>query len=410
VRRNAAALGIDLGLFLIGLSFASQSTILPAFVAHLGASNLIIGAVPALMTLGWNLPSLFAAGYTESLARKLPFVLRYTLWERLPFLVLAAVAFFVARPAPDLALVLTLTMLLTITSAGGLLMPAWMDIVGRAVPVGLRGRFFAVSSLLGGGGALLGSVLTAWILARLPAPRGYGVCFLLAALFMALSYAALAQVREPRALAVETPPRLGAYLRRVGRVLRTDHNLVWYLLSRALGFVGTMASGFYTVYALRLFGAPDWAVGVFTTALVAGQIGGNLILGSLADRSGHLVPLNIGMGALLLANVVAMSAPTLQVFALVFVLQGIQLAAVNVSGLNVLLEFAPDPTARPTYVGLGTTLMTPVAFGAPLLAGLMADVLGFRAVFVTAGVGALASATLLLGRVREPRHRPSRAG
>lgn len=410
MRRNAAALGIDLGLFLIGLSFASQSTILPAFVAHLGASNLIIGAVPALMTLGWNLPSLFAAGYTESLARKLPFVLRYTLWERLPFLVLAAVAFFVARPAPDLALVLTLTMLLTITSAGGLLMPAWMDIVGRAVPVGLRGRFFAVSSLLGGGGALLGSVLTAWILARLPAPRGYGVCFLLAALFMALSYAALAQVREPRALAVETPPRLGAYLRRVGRVLRTDHNLVWYLLSRALGFVGTMASGFYTVYALRLFGAPDWAVGVFTTALVAGQIGGNLILGSLADRSGHLVPLNIGMGALLLANVVAMSAPTLQVFALVFVLQGIQLAAVNVSGLNVLLEFAPDPTARPTYVGLGTTLMTPVAFGAPLLAGLMADVLGFRAVFVTAGVGALASATLLLGRVREPRHRPSRAG
>ena len=81
-------------------------------------------------------------------AQKLPFVLRYTIWERLPFLVLAAVAFFVARPAPDLALALTLVMLLTITSAGGLLMPAWMDIVGRAVPVGLRGRFFAVSSLL----------------------------------------------------------------------------------------------------------------------------------------------------------------------------------------------------------------------------------------------------------------------
>src|SRR6185437_6192329 len=115
------------------------STILPAFAAHLGASNLLIGAIPALMTLGWNLPSLFAAGYTESLAQKLPFV------------ILAAVAFFVAAPAPALALALTLLMLLTITSAGGLLMPAWMDIVGRAVPVGLRGRFFAVSSLLGGG-------------------------------------------------------------------------------------------------------------------------------------------------------------------------------------------------------------------------------------------------------------------
>ena len=407
VRRNVVALGADFGLFLIGLSFASQSTILPAFAAHLGASNLVIGAIPALMTLGWNLPSLFAAGYTESLPHKLPFVLRYTIWERLPFLVLAAVAFFVARSAPDLALTLTLVMLLTITSAGGLLMPAWMDIVGRAVPVGLRGRFFAVSSLLGGVGGLLGSLLTAWVLARLPAPRGYGVCFLLAALFMGLSYVALAQVREPRATAVEAAPPFGAYLRRVGRVLRADHNLGWYLLARGLGFIGTMASGFYTVYALRLFGAPDWAVGVFTTALVAGQMGGNLVLGTLADRSGHLLPLNIGMGALLLANVVAMTAPTLQVFTLVFLLQGVQLAAVNVSGLNVLLEFAPGPAARPTYIGLGTTLMTPVAFGAPLLAGLVADFFGFQAVFVAAGLGALGSAALLLGRVQEPRHRPS---
>jgi hypothetical protein len=53
--------------------------------------------------------------------------------------------------------------------------------------------------------------------------------------------------------------------------------------------------------------------------------------------------------------------------------------------------------------------MTPVAFGAPLLAGLLADGLGFQAVFVTAGVGALGSAALLLGRVHEPRHRPSGA-
>ena len=407
VRHNTVALGIDFGLFLIGLSFASQSTILPAFAAHLGASNVVIGAIPALMTLGWNLPSLFAAGYTESLPHKLPFVLRYTVWERLPFLLLAAVAFFVAPAAPALALVLTLAMLLVITSAGGLLMPAWMDIVGRAIPVGLRGRFFAVSSLLGGLGGVLGSVVTAWVLARMPAPRGYGVCFVLSALFMALSYVALAQVREPRAATVETAVPLGVYLRRAGRVLREDRNLAWYLLARGLGFVGNMASAFFTVYALRRFGAPDWSVGLFTTALLAGQIGGNLALGSLADRSGHVASLVIGTGALLGANVLALSAPSLEVFTLVFLLQGVQLAAVNVSGLNVLLEFAPGPAARPTYVGLGTTLTTPVAFGAPLLAGLMADLVGFPGVFLAAGMGALISAGVLVGRVREPRRRPS---
>ena len=409
VRHNTVALGVDFGLFLVGLSFASQTTILPAFAAHLGASNLVIGAIPALMTLGWNLPSLFAAGYTESLPHKLPFVLRYTVWERLPFLLLAAVAFFVAPAVPALGLLLTLAMLLVITSAGGLLMPAWMDIVGRAVPVGLRGRFFAVSSLLGGLGGVLGSVITAWVLARVPAPRGYGVCFVLSALFMALSYVALAQVREPRAATVAAAAPLRTYLRRAGRVLRGDRNFAWYLVARGLAFVGTMGSAFYTVYALRRVGAPDWSVGVFTTALLVGQMGGNLALGALADRSGHLLSLVIGMAALLAANVLALSVSSLEIFTLVFLLQGVQLAAVNVSGLNVLLEFAPGPGARPTYVGLGTTLTTPVAFGAPLLAGLMADLLGFPTVFLAAGMGALASTAVLLGRVQEPRRRPSAA-
>jgi MFS family permease len=409
VRHNVVALSVDFGFFLVGLSFASQSTILPAFAAHLGASNLVIGAIPALMTLGWNLPSLFAAGYTESLARKLPFVLRYTVWERLPFLGLAAVAFWLARPAPGLALALMLGMLLLITTAGGVLMPAWMDIVARTVPVGLRGRFFAVSSLLGGLGGLLGSVLTAWVLARMPASDGYGVCFLMSALFMGLSYAALTRVREPRVAAVEAAPPLRTYLRRAGRVLRADRNLSWFLLARGLIFVGMMASGFYTVHALRHYAAPGWAVGVFTTALLAGQIAGNLVLGALADRAGHLVPLSIGAGALLLANLLALTAPSLEVFIVVFVLQGVHLAAVNVSGLNVLLEFAPSPAARPTYVGLGTTLLTPVACGAPLVAGLMADALGFPAVFVAAALGSLAGLGLLAGRVREPRHLPSGA-
>ncbi|MGH7416426.1 MAG: MFS transporter, partial [Candidatus Rokuibacteriota bacterium] len=59
VRHNFLALGLDYSCFLIGMSFASQATILPAFAAHLGASNVLIGSIPAVMMLGWFLPSLF---------------------------------------------------------------------------------------------------------------------------------------------------------------------------------------------------------------------------------------------------------------------------------------------------------------------------------------------------------------
>src|ERR671924_1052969 len=110
VRHNVVALGADYALFMVGLAFVSPSTILPAFAAWLGAPNVVIGAIPAVMTLGWFLPSLFAAGHTETLTRKLPFLMKWTLWERVPFLVLALLAFFTAERWPGLTLWLTLLM------------------------------------------------------------------------------------------------------------------------------------------------------------------------------------------------------------------------------------------------------------------------------------------------------------
>ena len=406
VRHNAVFLGADFALFLAGLAFASQSTILPAFAEHLGAPNVVIGGIPAVMTLGWFLPSLFAAGHTESLARKLPFVLRLTLWERVPFLLLALVAFFLATPAPAVALAALLLLLLITTGVGGVLMPAWMDIVGRAIPTRLRGRFFGVANVLGCAGGLLGSLGTAYLLARVPPPSSYGVCFLCAAFCMGLSYVALALVREPAA-AITAPRRpMGTYLRRIPALLGHDHNLSWFLVARAFGSIGAMAGVFYTVYALRIWAAPDWWVATFTSVLLAGQIAGNLVFGVLADRVGHRLVLIAGAAAGVTANLMALGAPSIGAFAAVFALSGLQMAAVSVSGLNVMLEFAPTADERPTYVGLGTTLLAPVVFAAPLAAGLMVDAAGFPWVFAAAGMGGLVSTALLIARVRDPRHGP----
>jgi MFS family permease len=388
---------------MVGLSFASQATILPAFAAYLGASNVVIGAIPAVMTLGWFLPSLFAAGYTEALRQKLPFVLRYTVWERVPFLVLALAAFVAAERAPALVLGVLLALLLVITGFGGVLMPAWMDIVGRAIPVTLRGRFFAASNLAAAAAGFAGSFLTAHVLATWPAPASFGVCFLCASACMALSYLALALVREPAAIESSPPVALRTYLRRISPLLRRDANLRWFLVARALAVVGVMGSGFYTVYALRTWEAPPAQAGVFTTLLLAGQIAGNVTLGWLADRKGHRLVIVAGVAATVGANALALGAPSLGAFGAVFILAGVQGAAVSISNLSVLLEFAPVPEEQPTYVGLGTTLMAPVALGAPLAAGLLADAFGFAAMFLLAGAAGTVALIVLVSFVRDPR-------
>lgn len=403
LRHNLAALGADYALFVMGLAFASQSTILPAFAAYLGAPNVVIGAIPAVMTLGWFMPSLFAAGHTETLERKLPFVVRHTIWERVPFLVLALSAFVLADRAPALTLGVMLMVLLVVTGVGGVLMPAWMDLIGRAIPVTLRGRFFGFANLAASAGGLAASVATASVLATIPAPASYGVCFLLTFACLALSFGALVVVREPVSGGSAPAVPLREYLARIPVLLGRDPNLAWYLTARAFGVVGSIGSGFYTVYALRAWDAPAAQAGVFTTLLFVGQMVGNTVLGWLADRRGHRLVIILGLGASLAGNLVALTAPTLGTFGAVFVMMGIQISAMNVSNLNVMLEFAPAPAEQPTYVGLGTTLVAPIAFGAPLAAGVLADALGFLAVFVVAALAVSVALGLLIARVRDPR-------
>jgi MFS family permease len=130
-------------------------------------------------------------------------------------------------------------------------------------------------------------------------------------------------------------------LKRVPALLRRDANFAWYLAARALGAVSGMGAAFYTVYALRAWQAPPATVGLFTVLLLAGSIAGTLVLGWVADRAGHVVVVITGVAAAAAANALALGAPSLGVFGFVFVLSGVQQASASVSGLNVLLEFAP---------------------------------------------------------------------
>lgn len=402
---NICALGADYGLFMIGLAFMSSSTVLPAFAVSLGASTVLIGAIPAVMTVGWFLPPLFAAAHTERLRHKLPFVLKWTGWERAPVLVLALIAFFLADRAPGFSMWLVLLMLLVMTGVGGSLMPAWTDLIARTLPTRLRGRFFGLASLAGTAGGLVGSLLTAWALAALPSSTAYGVCFIAATVFVGLSWIALALVREPRATAAPADADFWTHLGGVPALLRQDTNFSWYLVARVLTFGSVVGSGFFTVYALRVLRAPAADVGVFTALLLAGQVAGQVLLGWLGDRAGHRLVLVVAAAAATAMNLVALATGSLGVFTTVFALNGLFNAAIQVSAVNVVLEFAPTTQQNPTYVGIERTFLAPFGFALPLMGGVLIDAVGYGFVFWISAASSVASAAVLVVLVRDPRRR-----
>jgi MFS family permease len=402
LRRNFATLGTDYGFFTLGMTFASVSTIVPALAEHLGASNLVIGAIPSLMTLGHSLPALFTANHAERLPRKLGFILRVTIWERLPLLALAVLVFLYAESRPGLTALVMLLCIATISGIGGALMPAWMDLIGKVIPSAQRGWLFAYGSSLGTGLGLGGAALSGYFLEYYPYPANYSLCFAAGFACLCISFVSIALTTEP-ALASEKPAiSMGAYLRRLPDILRTDQGFSWYLASRGLWMLGTAANGFYAVYGLRVLGAPEWEVAKFTVALLAGQTAANVAFGWVAGRYSHRVVLIIGAAAMVIGNGLALGSASVEPLYAVFVCLAVSTAAGNISAMNASLEFAPD-TERPTYIGLAATLPAPLAFLAPLAGGLLADQVGYPAVFVAALAAGVVATWALVARVPETR-------
>ena len=403
---NYAALSCDWVLFVFALSLISSSTVMPAFAERLGASNLVIGAIPAAFTLGFFLPGIFSARHIEQLPRKLPFLLRFTLWERLPPLAVALAALAFGRSQPLVVLVVLLVGVASMATASGALWPGWLELTAKVIPVQLRGRMFAYSSGLG---ALLGlgaTVVVGYFLESFPFPLNYGLCFAGAFLAAMTSYGVVATTREYPLPSEKPAVGFGTYLGQIPAILRRDRDFTWYLVVRGCANAGGLANGFFTASALRDHHAAEWQVAAFTSCLLFGQTVGNLLLGYVGDRHGHRLVLGASVVTQVVANAVALGASDVAAFYVVFALAGASNGAAMIANGNLALEYA-DEANRPTYVALATSIVSPLVVLTPLLGGLLADQLGYSPVFAVATVLSVVS-VVTVARLRDPRARPVR--
>lgn len=407
-RWNFVLLGLDMALFSFGLSFASFATIVPAFVRHLTDSNLLVGLLAAVVQVGWTLPALLFASYTERLPRKKRFILLVTLGERLPYLGLAGLA-LLAPEAPGLALAGTLLLVAVFTGTGGALGPAWLDFVARAIPVRRRGSFFGLSSALGGALGIGAAAIARAALDAHGFPTGYAICFLLAFVGVLLSYLSFLGAREIGPFVGREAEALGAYLRRLPAVLRQDHAFARYLASLTLGVAGLAAGGFYAVAAIARAGAGPSEVALFTGVFLAAQTAANPVWGLVSDRRGHKTTLLSGLACSAAATLTAAAATEVWQFGATFLLYGVSLAATNLARIAIVMEFSP-PDVRPTYIGLAGASLTPVAAAGPLLGGALADALGYPPTFALFALLALASTVALWRTVEDPRRSAARTG
>ncbi len=86
---------LDGAFFGLAIGFSSFVTVLPLFINTMTQSALLIGLIPAIHAAGWQFPQLFFSRHVSRQSRYKPMTLFLTIQERIPFLGLALIAWFI---------------------------------------------------------------------------------------------------------------------------------------------------------------------------------------------------------------------------------------------------------------------------------------------------------------------------
>ncbi|MGB7875650.1 MAG: MFS transporter [Anaerolineales bacterium] len=392
---------LDGGFFGFALGFASFITVIPLFVSQMTDSALLIGLVPAIHNVGWQFPQLLTADWVSRSKRIKPLVLWTTIHERIPFLGLAIVAWFLPQLGTRTALILTFILLIWQGFGGGFTANAWTSLISKIMPTNLYGTFFGAQMAAFTGLEVFSAVAAGLILDRLDGPLDFTLCFLAASLSFVISYTFLAFTREPdgRPRSIESRPV--GFWKESQRILKSNGNFIAFLVMRSLSQFAAMAFTFYIVYVVWTFGISEAEAGYMTGVFLLSSILANLVMGRLADYWSPRVVMIVGALAATLSAAIAMLAPNATWFYTSLILTSVAVVAIWTIPIPLTVRFSTEEE-RPYYIGLSSTITAPATLLAPVIGGWLADTVSFQATFLVSIISGLLMAAMLAFVVKDP--------
>jgi MFS family permease len=401
VRHNFLANWLDGAFFSFGLSFISFTTVAPVLVRRMGGSSVSVALIQVIWILGFNFPQIIMANKVQRFPLKKKLVVKTALIQRIPFLLLGLVTLFIVnRVDAHISLVIFFIGLAMAAVTGSINLPGWFDLVAKITPVELRGRLFAVRSMMGSLLGILGGWVAHHVLNTIEYPYSFSLLFGLTVTAMTVSYFCVLSLRETQ----PDPPRPALHTReflsRLPQILRTERNYRHFLIADAALYASLMADSFYAVNAMGKFSLTDGYAGNFTMVMMFTITIAILFFGHLADTFGHKVNMIVAACATALACITALTAGKLHCYYFAFAGSATTTALIQVSRLPLIAEICEKD--RPTFIALTNMITSPfILLG--LLGGVIADKWGYAYLFAIAGCLALFSAAWWSIKVVEPR-------
>jgi MFS family permease len=391
--RNARYHITEGALYISTSALIPAQTMMPALIKRLGGNDVLVGAWPVVVYLAFFLPQVVSANYTSAFPYRKPLVIRRGLFQRIHILLLALVVALWGGSSPLFALTAIFVLYISNQASSGMISPVWMDFLAKTTIPERRGKLMGWrNSFAAAIGFVNGFILTV-LLTLLNFPYNYASAIGLAFIYQMFSLKVQRKVVEDAPSIISPPVHITKLFARVYLIVIKNKIYRQFLIASAFLTISFSSVAFFTVAAMTRFDLSEATVGVFTIVMISGQIISGIFLGWLADAKGIKASLMVCAASLLLANVLALLAPSVTWFYFVFILFGINAGAEVFMRYNFAVECAPEGD-RQMYVGLMNAWFAPFYLFAPL-AGWLSTYYGYDFIFVISlAVGSIGIALL----------------
>jgi len=364
------------GLWGFAMAFHNMNSVIPMFLAQMGASAFVIGLIPGGFVLLVALPQLLSANLFRSSTRikELNVGLHFAM---APIAFLIGMAFYYFEFVGQTGIMVYLTLWVIWSLGVGFLIPIWADFLASVTVKSRRGRFFGitftVNAIMGMvGGYVLKEVLS---MESLSFPGNFGAAFLIMtmAILVGNIFFIFMNVIHPPSQSQE---QVDHWWKRLKAVYTGDRNFRNYIFSRALAAATMMPLAFYGVDLQDRFDLPLSSAGTFTFFLVVGQAIFNIVFGYIGDIFGRKMAIAGFFVGHFLAGLTAILATEPWMAYLAFVFVGMGFGAGQSSFMVFVYEFAGELGDRKLYYAALDTAVAPFIVIYISIAGLLVEAFG----------------------------------
>jgi MFS family permease len=380
----------------LAITIAEPSTILPLMIHHFSDSMVMVGLFASLLRGGSVVIQLYAAFHAQAYKRVLPYLSKVFFFRWISWFSIGLSIYCIGDSNKSLTLFMIGLGLFFFSFSAGFGAIYFKELQAKLFSKSYRGKTMANRQIAGSVASIISGGVSGYVLASYQAPQSYAYLFIVSSLFMAIGFVSFATIDEPSKTNVSIKEKkFSHFLSNAKEILKKDIRLQKQIIAILLSNSYFLSMPFVILNANNSFELTGWMLGGFISIQMIGSIVGSMFL--WRKISDYEWMLSLSFVFMIVAFILAIFASSVVSYGIIFLLFGIALDGLSISGMNLVIEIAPEEK-RPIYTALQTNIVSLGLFF-PIVGGLLLKLVGSYELIYLLSIVMLCSGFLISRRL-----------